>query len=80
MKCAICGIEIESIDKAIEQDWIPCFYEEEIEHVFVCPGCSEIFLELGEDGEMEVKEEYRGKIKYYDEKVKDDLVMEVMLN
>jgi len=29
---------------------------------------------------MEVKEEYRGKIKYLDEKVKEDLVMEVMLN
>jgi len=80
MKCAICGIEIESIDEAIEQDWIPCFFEQETEHEFACPGCSEIFLELGEDGEMEVKEEYRGKIKYLDEKVREDLVMEVMLN
>jgi transcription initiation factor IIE alpha subunit len=80
MKCAICGMEIESIDEAIEQGWIPYFYEEETEHEFVCPGCSEIFLELAEDGAMEVKEEYKGKIKYLDEKVKEDLVMEVMLN
>jgi len=80
MRCAICGIEIDSIDEAIEQDWIPCFYEEETEHEFVCPGCYEIFLELVEDGEMEVKEEYLGKIKYLDEKVKEDLVMGVMLN
>jgi len=29
---------------------------------------------------MEVKEEYRGKIKYLDEKVKESLVMEVMLS
>jgi len=29
---------------------------------------------------MEVKEEYRGKIKYLDEKVKEDLIIEVMLN
>jgi len=29
---------------------------------------------------MEVKEEYRGKLKYLDERVKEDLVMEVMLN
>ena len=80
MRCAICGIEIESIDEAIKGDWIPYFYEGEIEHEFVCPGCSEVFLELAEDGAMEVKEEYRGKIKYLDEKVKEHLVMEVMLN
>ena len=80
MRCAICGIEIESIDEAIKGDWIPYFYEEEIEHEFACPGCSEIFLELAEDGAMEIKEEYRGKLKYLDEKVKEDLVMEVMLN
>jgi len=29
---------------------------------------------------MEVKEEYRGKMKYLDEKVKEDLIMEVLLN
>jgi len=80
MKCAICGIEIESIDEAIKEAWIPYFFEQETEHECACPGCSEIFLELGEDGEMEVKEDYRGKIKYLDEKVKEDLVMEVMLN
>jgi len=79
MKCAICGIEIESIDDAIERGWIPCFYEEETEHEFACPGCSEVFLQLGEDGEMEVKEEYRGKIVYQDEEKKEDLVMGVML-
>jgi len=50
MKCALCGIEIESIEEAIEQDWIPGFFEQETEHEFACPGCSEIFLELGEDG------------------------------
>ena len=80
MKCAICGMEIESIDEAVEHDWIPYFYEGETEHEFVCPGCSEVFLELAEDGAMEVKEEYLGKIKYLDEKVKEDLVMGVMLN
>ena len=79
MKCAICGIIIDSIDEAIRKGWIPYFFEEETEHEFACPGCSEIFLQLGEDGEMEVKEEYPGKIKYLDEKVKEDLVMEVML-
>jgi transcription initiation factor IIE alpha subunit len=79
MKCAICGIEIESIDEVIEQGWIPYFYEEETEHEFACPGCSEIFLESDEDGEMEVKEEYLGKIKYLDEVRKEHLIMGVML-
>jgi len=79
MKCAICGIEIDSIDEAIEEGWIPYFYEEEREHEFACPGCSEVFLKLGKDEEMEVKQEYRGKIKYLDEKPEEHLAMWVML-
>jgi len=75
MRCAICGIEIESIDDAINEGWIPYFYDGETEHEFVCPGCSEVFLEQGKDGEIEVKEEYRGKIKYLDEKPKEHWVM-----
>ena len=80
MKYAICGIEIDSIKEAIKQGWIPYFYEGDKEHRFGFFGCSEIFLELGVDGEMEVKEEYKGKTKYLDEKVKEHLVKEVMLN
>jgi len=79
MKCALYRIEIDSIDEAIEQGWIPYFYEGEIEHEFVCPGCSEVFLELAEDGAMEVKDEYRGKLKCCDEKPEEHLVMGVML-
>ena len=41
MKCALRRIEINSIDEAIEQMWIPYFYEGETEHEFACPGCSE---------------------------------------
>ena len=73
MKCAICGMEI-------EEGWTPYFFEGETEHECACSGCSELFLQSGEDGEMEVKEEYKGKIKYLDEKVKEHLVMGVMLN
>jgi hypothetical protein len=67
MKCSICGIRIDSVDDAIEQGWCPYFYESETEHEFACPGCAEIFLQKGEDGEMEVKEEYKGKITFRDE-------------
>ena len=78
MKCAICGIEIDSIDEAIQAGWTPYFYEEKKEHEFACPGCAEVFLKLGKDREMEVKEEYRGKIKYLDDKPKEHLAMWVM--
>jgi hypothetical protein len=47
------------------------FYEGETEHEFACPGCSEVFLELGKDGEIEVKAESKGKIIYKDEE--DDI-------
>ena len=53
------GIEIDSIDEAREQGWIPYFYEGDKEHEFACPGCSEVFSQSGEDKEMEVKEEYQ---------------------
>ena len=67
MKCAICGIIIRTIEEAMEQGWEPYFYDGEIEHEFVCPACAETFLQEGEDREMELKEEYRGKIKYHDQ-------------
>jgi DNA-directed RNA polymerase subunit RPC12/RpoP len=53
MKCAICGIEIDSINEAIEQKWILYFYEGNKEHEFACPGCSKVFLQVGEDKEIE---------------------------
>jgi hypothetical protein len=65
MKCAICGIEVETVEEAIEQDWIPSFYEEmDNEHEAVCSDCAGLFLQVGIDGEMEVKQEYRGKLTY----------------
>lgn len=67
MNCAICGITIDSMEDAMEEGWEPYFYEGEIEHEFACPACAETFLQQGEDGEMEVKEEYRGKLKYHDQ-------------
>jgi hypothetical protein len=34
MKCVICGIEINSIDEAIEKGWILYFYEGNKENEF----------------------------------------------
>jgi hypothetical protein len=47
MKCAICGITVESIDDAVEEGWTPYFYEGEIEHEFACPDCAGTFLREG---------------------------------
>jgi len=64
MKCVICGIGINSIEESIEQGWIPYFYESEIECGPACPECSETLIQMGKDGEMELKEQYEGKIRY----------------
>lgn len=64
MKCVICGIEINSIEESIDQCWISYFYESEIEYGPACPECARTLLEIGKDGEMEIKEQYEGKIAY----------------
>lgn len=60
MRCAIGGFQIDSVDDAVEQDWCPYFYDGTQLHDATCPSCEETLLRNGEDGEMEVKEEYRG--------------------
>jgi hypothetical protein len=67
MKCSICGIRIDSVDDAVEQGWTPYFYDGQTEHEVACPACTQALLQDGKDGEMEVKEEFRGKLKYLDE-------------
>ena len=67
MKCVICGTETDSMDEAIEEGWIPYFYEEDKEHGPACPGCSETLITLGDDGEMQISPEYIGKIIYQPE-------------
>jgi len=67
MKCAICGIQIDSVDEAIDEGWIPYVWDgaQEKDGPF-CPSCSETLIQVDEDGEFVVKEEYRGKIAYLD--------------
>jgi hypothetical protein len=61
MKFSICGVRIGSVEEAVEEGWEPYFYDRETEYEFACPGCAETFLHVGGDGEMEIREEYRGK-------------------
>ncbi len=58
-RCIICGILIDSI----EVGWVPYFDEGDQQHAPVCRDCAESLLHVDENGEMEVKEEYRGKTK-----------------
>ena len=68
MRCSICGIQIDLVEDAIEQGWCPYFYDGETEHEPACPSCTETLLQTGKDGEMEVKEKFRGKIKFLEER------------
>ena len=38
MRCAICGIRIDSVNEAIEEGWCPYFYDGETEHEVACPA------------------------------------------
>ena len=64
MKCVICGMEVESIEDAIDQGWVPYFFDDQIESGPACSECSEALLKIDGDGEMELKEQYQGKISY----------------
>ena len=55
---------MESIENAIDEGWIPSFWEEDNEYGPACNGCGETLIQVDEHGEFELKEEYRGKITY----------------
>ena len=83
MKCAICGITVNSIEEAIDQDWIPFFYEGEEQHGPACAGCRETLLESSKAGEIEVKKQFRGKIIYdeaLEEEPEEQVVMGLVFN
>jgi hypothetical protein len=65
MKCAICGIQIDSVEKAIGTGWIPYVWDGDREQDGpFCPSCCESLIEIDDDGEYVVKDEYQGKIAY----------------
>ena len=73
MKCAICGIQIDSVNEAIDNGWIPSVWEvdNEQEGPF-CASCSETLMQLDENGEFGLRQEYRGKIAYHEGDFFDD--------
>ena len=63
MKCAICGIRIDSVEAAIDEGWIPYVKDGDREQDGpFCASCFDSLIEIDEDGEYAVKEQYRGKI------------------
>jgi len=46
-----CGIEIESIDVAVEQGWSSYFFDGKEEHEPACPNCTGTLSQEGEDRE-----------------------------
>ena len=79
MFCSICRTEIDTIEKAIDEGWVPSFYDGDTEHEFACPACSESLLQFGDDAEMELKPEYRSKIVYRQPEPKKNLVIGVAI-
>ena len=67
MKCTICGMQIASIEEAIERNWILSFYEGDELHGPACCDCSRSLLETCKDGEFTVKDTFSGKIIYLQE-------------
>ncbi len=67
VRCTICGMEADSIEQAIQETWVSGFWEYDQEHGPACASCSEGLLVLAEDGEFELRHEYRGKIVYVEE-------------
>jgi hypothetical protein len=79
MLCSICGIEIDDIENAVDEGWIPSFYDGDTDHEFACSGCSKSLLQVGDDGEMELKPEYQGKILYGQAEPKESLVIGIAI-
>ena len=86
MKCAICGMSIDSINELMDQEWVYSFFEGDEEHGPVCPSCSEKLICIAPDGEFELKEEFRSKIVYqdqvrhYEEDPMTDVILGFILN
>ena len=54
IKCSICGISIDSFDDAVEEGWIPFFFEGDGEHGPACASCSEKLICQSQDGNFEL--------------------------
>jgi hypothetical protein len=67
MRCAVCGLEMDSAQDAIVEGWVPYILEGESEQEGpVCSSCLDVLFEVNEYGEFALMQKYRGKIAYFD--------------
>lgn len=65
MRCVICGVSIDVDGDVTALDgWEPFFFEGDDPHGPVCPDCCDGLLQETPDGDLVLKEEFRGKISY----------------
>ena len=65
MKCVICGVSVGSVESQLDiEDWGPFFFEGEDPHGPVCPDCCDSLLMESPEGDLFLKDEFRGKISY----------------
>ncbi len=67
MRCAVCGLEMDSARETIIEGWVPYILEGESEQEGpVCSSCLDALFEVNEYGEFVLMQKYRGKISYFD--------------
>jgi len=59
MRCSICGIQIDSVDEAVEEGWIPYFYDGETEHEVACPLAPRLYCKKAQMGSWKSKKSSR---------------------
>jgi hypothetical protein len=84
MKCVICGVSVDFREDMTSLDgWAPFFFEGDEPHGPICPDCCDGLLKENPDGDLVLRDEYRGKISYLyelDEEDEEDYeIEEVML-
>ena len=55
IKCHFCAATVETVEEAIEADWVPSFFDGDDEVSSpVCPACQATHLRVATDGELEL--------------------------
>lgn len=70
MKCTLCHKTKKVSD--IHDNWTPVFYVGESQYGDACPECSKKFLQVGSDGEVELKPEFLQSFRNWQDEEADD--------
>lgn len=67
LRCCICGICAHDAEAALEEGWLPYFFEGGEEKGPCCPSCFDALIFIDKDGEPKLKQKFKGKIIYTDD-------------